>query len=55
MDPPETETEDIVEDPSNESIDTDAGRFQAWWPGLPGGHQMESIGPERLVGVRQGG
>ncbi len=47
--------EDVVENPSSESIDTDAGRFQAWWPGLPGGHQMEAIGPERLVGVRQEG
>ncbi|MEE3002324.1 MAG: ABC transporter ATP-binding protein [Planctomycetota bacterium] len=46
--------EEVVEDPSSECVDTDAGRFRAWWPGLPGGYQLESIGPERLVGVRQG-
>jgi peptide/nickel transport system ATP-binding protein len=46
--------EEVVEDPSSECVDTDAGRFRAWWPGLSGGYQLESIGPERLVGVRQG-
>ena len=47
--------EDVVGDPASETIETDVGHCNAWWPGLPGSHQMHSIGPDRLVGVRQGG
>ena len=47
--------EDVVGDPSSESIETDGGRCKAWWPGLPGSHRMHSIGPDRFVGVLQEG
>ena len=43
---------DIVPDPSTEQVDTEGGPRPAWWPELPGRHQMEPAGKHRSVGVR---